>query len=27
MPKWNPGRDNGKLVRIKIVVPVVFSLK
>jgi len=27
MPKWEPGRDKGKLVRVKIAVPVVFSLK
>lgn len=26
MPKWQPGKDKGKLVRVKIAVPIVFSL-
>lgn len=26
-PKWNPGKQQGKLVRVKYTVPIIFSLK
>jgi protein TonB len=27
MPKWTPGRDKGKVVRVKYNLPIVFRLK
>jgi TonB family protein len=27
MPKWNPGKDKGKVVNVKIVLPIMFALK
>lgn len=27
MPKWTPGKDKGKLVRVKYNLPIVFRLK
>lgn len=27
MPRWTPGRDKGKLVRTKFVLPVMFRLR
>ena len=27
MPKWNPGKEKGKPVRVNFAIPIVFSLK